>query len=1156
MSRVIVKMSFKHPNRPDTVKKNISHITYISTRSGVDKSITEADLQKELSKGIDKVGSDDEIYLKYIHERPKSHGLFGVDGIEDPAAVKKELTEVKSYVWRAIVSLREEDAKKLGYFEKAQWENLLRKKMPDVAKEMGISITNLRWVAAVHMEKGHPHAHIMFWEKEPKRTLGVIKTRQIESIRKTFTDEIFEEERFNLLTEKNAMRDYLRELAVDDISEITRILKEVKATGVELKSLMWNDNQEGLAPRIFEDQEITLTNKIQNLSQIMPGKGRISFKFMPEEVKEATKEIADYLLSQPYFAAALERNLKAVENLAKMYTGQEEAIKKARDNAYNDIRYRISQIILKGAAEINRENILHIDQELALKASEIIKNIDSKINLIPEQSAVLSNISKALLRANIKDEEIFDKLTKFIEKEGIHFKPEDIKNIIDETKKQENEESNILEKKYINVYLAAYKMIGCTEKEAFELLKIGIKNDMDKFKDKIDKLHDEGFLEVKGDLLKLSDKGVKELLKVKKLDKVEQEIFSILENNSDGVTFEQLITDKDVFNKLVDKDPEEVKVSKFDLKVRELFGENNSLTLNDLENVIFKKYNIETQQDVEKAEKEIEIFKKRIEKLCLNGYVSLDKETGICRFTKEGEQELKKVPSGIEFSKYDASVTLKYFDIGEGKLYLDKLQEHLEKEIVNQTALKQYDKYKALLESKRLEKYVIKDEKGILIVTEEGEKFSKELSRVAKYFYFAEAKGNLNKDKLKEIIENEVGPEKSDIKYKYIEEQLEKQIKKGNVLFDKETETYFLDQQAEDIRRFIYFINKEPGTVNAENLQEILESRIENKEAKMQFEYLSRRLKAITQGGYLAMKSDEKGKDYYIITDKGKEEREELLLPERGLLRKKLKYLERLGLIQNDGCYKITPEYTKYMKNKAEEIKSGKSYESQIFSKDIIKLIEQTENNINLGKIEREKNKLALGKYLNGEYEEVKADYENIREYAGINDTISKTLKNLATTLLLSGSTLEETKTILMEWNLKSNSNVPEEKMMPIIDKAYEVVKENDTWGKITVISKKDWDQTFIDLGMKEPPEWMYKGENWEQFRSSGLHLASIVNGAWKGAWRELERDRLQTEAQAEMMKKQQIRAQSKSKQAQKEEMKKRKSSSLYQEEDLDFVFE
>ena len=89
MSKVVLKISFKHPNMKSTSQKNVAHIKYIATRPGADKTLTENDLVKELEEGISENKeseineSDNDLYAKYIDERPNSHGLFGEDGAEE-----------------------------------------------------------------------------------------------------------------------------------------------------------------------------------------------------------------------------------------------------------------------------------------------------------------------------------------------------------------------------------------------------------------------------------------------------------------------------------------------------------------------------------------------------------------------------------------------------------------------------------------------------------------------------------------------------------------------------------------------------------------------------------------------------------------------------------------------------------------------------------------------------------------------------------------------------------------------------------------------------------------------------------------------------------------------------------------------------------------
>lgn len=101
-------------------------------------------------------------YMKYIATRPRAerlgdHGLFGdVDGVDLEKAMH-ELDQYTGNVWTHIISLKREDAARLGYDNARAWQNLLRANRNDIAAAMNISPGNFRWYAAYHDEGDHPH---------------------------------------------------------------------------------------------------------------------------------------------------------------------------------------------------------------------------------------------------------------------------------------------------------------------------------------------------------------------------------------------------------------------------------------------------------------------------------------------------------------------------------------------------------------------------------------------------------------------------------------------------------------------------------------------------------------------------------------------------------------------------------------------------------------------------------------------------------------------------------------------------------------------------------------------------------------------------------------------------------------------------------------
>lgn len=1171
MSKVVFKMTFKHPNKSDSVSKNVSHVVYISTRSGVDKSVTEADLKKELEKGIEDIPSDDETYVQYIDERPRSHGLFGKDGIEDPKEVQEEVSNVESFVWRAIVSLREDDAKELGYTDKEAWQNMLRSQVPGMADKMGIRATNLRWVAAVHMEQGHPHAHIMFWEKTPEKTVGVVKPKILTEIRKSYTDEIFEEQRMGFLTEKNSMRDLIRDLANNDISNVSKLIREVNKAGIEISEILGDDEQEGIAPKLYPEGEKELIYKIKNLSEMLPGKGRIALKFMPENVKEEVGKIADELLNKQEFNGTLEKNLKAVEELTKLYTGKEADIQKARDNAYNDVRDRISQIILKGAAECKRDNIFYVDQELAHNAVEFIKSIDSQINLNKDYEQVMNEISTALVRIGNSEEEILKHLSNFTEREELNLSKETLETIIKD-KITNGAGSNSLNslsfQKNVQYYLSVLKLSGYEEGEAFNALREAIKDDSKELEKKFIQLKEDGILKKVGEQYNLTNKGIEEFLKVKELDKAEREILKSLESDGKDIPklkFEEFIENQDIYNNLRDKDPEEFKMGNYDTKIREHFGENNEITLNKLEEDIYDKYtDDELTINMDKAEVEIELIEKRINKLTLNGYVKFDRELGIYSFTDESnnyfqydtENENYNLTDaakekfdikGFEFTRYDASVNLAYIDKAEDNI-LSKtdLREILKGEIANQEAKDIYERAIEIVESEEKNPYINIDEEGNIKSTDEGRKLGLEINKLNKCFYFC--RGNITEDKLKEFCKKEFGDSANE-KFNNITEQLDNGVEKGYILKNEEKLSYTIEPISNDINKISYQIYKEGGTINKDNLKEVLENNVVNKGLEKQLKYLIRRFDKLAKHGYLD--GSEEG---YSLSSQGIEERKNILEPQRDLLKGKLDYLKKLGFLDStEEGFQVTEKYYTYMKNVAEAKESKTERVSENISKDISNLIDRTQNKVNLGKIERSNERVATGKYINGEYETIKSNYKDVREACNVIDTQEKTLNNISKSLLISGVSLEETKEILQQWNLKTNSNIEVKIIDEIVDKSYEIVKENNLWGDVTVISTKDWKEMFESLGVEEKdmPKWIYKGENWKSF-SHGVGLGSIINDIWKASWRQMEMDRMRTQSQVQNMKKHLLKQGEKSKSAMVEQARKNKDRGSKNQDDFE----
>lgn len=161
-------------------------------------------------------GNDMKNYVGYLAKRPRAefteqgHALWN-DGDEkiDLRKVQKEAAEYQGRIWNFVVSLKREDAQRLGYDHAKVWRNLVTQKSLAMAKEMRIKPENLVWYGAFHNEGHHPHIHIMCYSKDLKE--GYLTKKGIENLRSAFAHEIFHDEFYHLYEQKDEMRKWIRE---------------------------------------------------------------------------------------------------------------------------------------------------------------------------------------------------------------------------------------------------------------------------------------------------------------------------------------------------------------------------------------------------------------------------------------------------------------------------------------------------------------------------------------------------------------------------------------------------------------------------------------------------------------------------------------------------------------------------------------------------------------------------------------------------------------------------------------------------------------------------------------------------------------------------------------------------------------------------------
>ena len=180
-------------------------------------------ISRTLEENLDRA-ADIKTYADYIATRPRaerfgSHGLFTDAGVQvQLSQVSQELKDYPGHVYTAILSLRREDAARLGFDHGSRWRDFLRSQTQTLSDQLKIPMDHLRWYAAFHDEAHHPHVHLIAYSSVPGE--GHLSKQGIEKIRSVFGKEIFAQDLLHTYERQTRYRDQLREQGRASAAEI------------------------------------------------------------------------------------------------------------------------------------------------------------------------------------------------------------------------------------------------------------------------------------------------------------------------------------------------------------------------------------------------------------------------------------------------------------------------------------------------------------------------------------------------------------------------------------------------------------------------------------------------------------------------------------------------------------------------------------------------------------------------------------------------------------------------------------------------------------------------------------------------------------------------------------------------------------------------
>ena len=244
-----------------------------------------------------------ENYVDYLANRPHverigEHGLFTDAG--KPVVIARVQEEVKAHkgpVWTHVVSLKREDAARLGYDSGKQWMELLRSKRAMFCKQMKIDSENLRWYAAFHNESYHPHVHVMVYSAKDHD--GFLTEPAIEAMRSELAHDIFRQDFANLYGVQNAAREGLKKEAEQTVK---RLIQEIQSETCQ--------NQK------IEKQIHRLSKRLQRTN------GKKVYGYLKADLKQMVDRIVDELEQEPHIKELYQSWGTAREKIWQTYSDQ------------------------------------------------------------------------------------------------------------------------------------------------------------------------------------------------------------------------------------------------------------------------------------------------------------------------------------------------------------------------------------------------------------------------------------------------------------------------------------------------------------------------------------------------------------------------------------------------------------------------------------------------------------------------------------------------------------------------------------------------------------------------------------------------------------------------------------------------------------------
>ena len=288
-------------------------------------------------------------------EKRGSHGLFNEK--DEPIILDRAANEIanhKGNVWSHVVSLRREDAIRLGYDNSEVWRELVKRHISDIARAQRIPLCNLKWYAAFHDTTHHPHIHLLVYSTNSKQ--GFLTAKGIDQIRSAFANDIFHDDLQSIYQEQTLSRDELKTVSKTEFESIVRKIQQGGFDNSQLENLI-----------------LKLNYQLQNV------RGKKVYGYLPPDVKKTVNNIFSELAKDENVCQIYEKWCSLERLKYKTYTQKEKEMSALTENkVFQPVRNMIIRTVL------DMNNTIADAVVEGSDLSEQFENDDSTIDIPPQ----------------------------------------------------------------------------------------------------------------------------------------------------------------------------------------------------------------------------------------------------------------------------------------------------------------------------------------------------------------------------------------------------------------------------------------------------------------------------------------------------------------------------------------------------------------------------------------------------------------------------------------------------------------------------------------------------------------------------------------------------------------------------------------------------